>query len=325
MRLVPEPASPLVIVNPVAGMGRARHLAPRIDRWLRANRPNARLLETRAAGHAEQLAAAATDLGHDRVVVVGGDGTVQEALNGLLNGRVGVDGGRPALGVVPGGSGNDLSRSLGLPREPIAALETALGGETRPLDVGRATHDGTDRHFAAAGGVGFDAQVAMTMAGRPHRWQRGAIGYLLATLNQLRGYHNRELRVRLATEAGAREVEGRFLFVCFANGAFYGGGMQIAPDARTDDGWLDVCLVGDISRIGALRELPGIYQAKHVNHPLVEIVRAREVRIEGDPACLAHLDGEPFGRVPIDVSVLPGGAVVAVPADPAADPVGPIR
>jgi diacylglycerol kinase (ATP) len=153
------------------------------------------------------------------------------------------------------------------------------------------------------------------MAGRPHRWQRGAAGYLLATLNQLRVYHNRELRIRLATDAGAREVDGRFLFVCFANGAFYGGGMQIAPDARTDDGWLDVCLVGDISRLGALRELPGIYRARHVHHPLVEIVRARELRIDGDPASLAHLDGEPFGKLPVDVTLLPAAVVVAVPAD----------
>lgn len=313
MRLVPEPASPLVIVNPIAGMGKGRHLAPRLGAWLRENGTDARLLETREPGHAERLAAAAAGLGHDRVVAVGGDGTVQEVLNGLMAAGAGSGGEAPVLGIVPGGSGNDLSRSLRLPRDPIAALEVALGGETRPLDVGRAGHDGRVRHFAAAGGVGFDAQVAVTMAGRPHRWQRGAAGYLLATLNQLRGYRNRELRIRLATGVGIREVEGRFLFVCFANGAFYGGGMQIAPDARTDDGWLDVCLVGDISRLGALRELPGIYRARHVKHPLVEIVRAREVRIEGDAAVPAHLDGEPFGEVPVDVDVLPAAAVVAAP------------
>jgi diacylglycerol kinase (ATP) len=315
MRPVPEPSAPLVIVNPIAGMGKAHHLAPRLGDWLRVNRPHARLLETREPGHAERLASAAADLGHDRVVAVGGDGTVQEVLNGLMAARVGPDGGPPALGIVPGGSGNDLSRSLGLPRDPVLALQAALGEATRSLDVGRATNGDGVRHFAAAGGVGFDAQVAATMAGRPHRWQRGAVGYLLATLNQLRGYHNRELRIRLTTDTGAREVDGRFLFVCFANGAFYGGGMQIAPDARTDDGWLDVCLVGDISRLGALRELPGIYQARHVRHPLVEIVRARGLRIEGDGTSLAHLDGEPFGKVPVEVDLLPGAVFVAVPGD----------
>jgi diacylglycerol kinase (ATP) len=88
--------------------------------------------------------------------------------------------------------------------------------------------------------------------------------------------------------------------------------MQICPDAETDDGWLDVCLVGDLSRLAALRELPGIYQAKHLKNPKVEIVRAHAVRIEGDPRTRAHLDGEPFGSVPVDISLLPGAVGVAV-------------
>jgi diacylglycerol kinase (ATP) len=292
-------------------MGRAHQLAPRISQALAQDGAEARLLETREPGHAERLAAAATDLGHDRVIAVGGDGTVQEVLNGLMAAGVGPDGGPPAMGIVPGGSGNDLARSLGLPFTALEALAVAMGERTQPLDLGRATHDGTVRYFAAAGGTGFDAQVAFTMAGRPHRWQRGRVGYFLATLNELRRFHNRELRLRLAGDEGVREVEGRFLFVAFANGAYYGGGMQICPDASTSDGLLDVCLVGDISRLGALRELPGIYRAAHVDHPLVDIVRVRELRIEGQPGTLVHLDGEPFGELPVDITLLPAAINVA--------------
>jgi diacylglycerol kinase (ATP) len=314
---VPAPTTPLIIVNPVAGNGRAHGLAPRIEGWLRERGLAARLLETREAGHAERLAAAANDLGHDRVVAVGGDGTVQEVLNGLVASGVGGNGSLPSFGIVPGGSGNDLARGLHLPLEPRAAFETSLGAHTASLDIGRATHDGAVRYFASAGGTGFDAQVAHTMAGHRHRWQRGRAGYFLSTLIELGRYRNRELRVRLATEAGAREVDGRFLFVAFANGAYYGGGMQICPDALTDDGWLDVCLVGDISRLGALRELPGIYRAAHVDHPLVEIVRAQELRIEGDHGTRVHLDGEPFGELPVDITLIGNAVAVAVPdADP---------
>jgi diacylglycerol kinase (ATP) len=292
-------------------MGHAHRLAPRIDEALAHGGAEARLMETHEPGHAQRLAAAATDLGHDRVIVVGGDGTVQEVLNGLMAAGVGPDGGPPTLGIVPGGSGNDLARSLGLPKAPLEALAVALGDRTQPLDLGRAVHDGMVRYFAAAGGTGFDAQVAFTMAGRPHAWQRGRIGYFLSTLNELRRFRNRELRLRLAGVGGAREVDGRFLFVAFANGAFYGGGMQICPDASTSDGQLDVCLVGDISRLGALRELPGIYRAAHVDHPLVEIVRVRELRIEGQAETRVHLDGEPFGDLPVDITVLPGAVSVA--------------
>jgi diacylglycerol kinase (ATP) len=293
-------------------MGRAHQLEPRIRAALDGAGVQARLIETREPGHAERLAAGAADLGHDRVVAVGGDGTVQEVVNGLM---AGPEAGRPALGIVPAGSGNDLVRSLGLPIAPLEALPVALGATTRPLDLGQATRDGGVRYFAAAGGTGFDAQVAFTMSSRRGTWQRGRAGYFLSTLNELRRFRNRELRLSLVTDGGPRDVEGRFLFVAFANGPYYGGGMQICPDASIDDGLLDLCLVGDISRMGALRELPGIYQAAHVDHPLVEIVRVRELAIDGQDGTLVHLDGEPFGELPVHVSVLAGAVNVAVQPD----------
>ncbi|MGH2455430.1 MAG: diacylglycerol/lipid kinase family protein [Candidatus Limnocylindria bacterium] len=311
---MPAPRAPLVIVNPIAGNGRAHHLAPRLADWLVRRGVSGRLIETREPGHAERLAAAAGDLGHDRVVAVGGDGTVQEVLNGLLAARVGPDDGMPSLGLVPAGSGNDLARSLRLAFDPEQALRDALGEASEVLDVGRAERsDGSLRHFGVAGGTGFDAQVAHAMAGHRHRWQRGRAGYFLSTLLELGRYRNRELQLHLATDAGVREVEGRFLFVAFANGEYYGGGMRICPGASTRDGWLDVCLVGDISKPGALRELPGIYRAAHVNHPLVELVRVRGLRIAAEARTLVHLDGEPFDALPLEVSLLPGALRVAVP------------
>ncbi|HEY8772262.1 MAG TPA: diacylglycerol kinase family protein [Candidatus Limnocylindria bacterium] len=312
---MPAPTTPLFIVNPIAGSGRAHRLLPRIEAWLAEQGIEARILETREAGHAERLAAAASDLGHDRVIAVGGDGTIQEVLNGLLSSGVATDGGPPAMGLIPSGRGNDLARSVNLPIDPMACLPIALGDTTRPFDVGRAEGaDGSRRHFGAAGGVGFDAAVAYTMAVRRRFWMRGEAGYFLGTLNELRRYRNSELVVTLIGDDEDRVVSQRFLFVAFANGPYYGGGMQICPDARTDDGWLDVCLVGDLSRVAALRELPGIYQAKHLRNPMVQIVRARRLRIEGDGATRVHLDGEPFGNVPVEVTLLPGAVSVAVAA-----------
>ena len=291
-------------------MGRAADLEPRIQAALRSGAMETRVLETREPGHGERLAAAAADLGHDRVIAVGGDGTVQEVINGLMAGSHGSP--PPMLGVVPAGSGNDLARSLDLPLAPMEALPVALGERTRPLDLGLAASGGVQRYFHAAGGTGFDAEVAFTMSGKRSGWQRGRAGYFLSTLNELRRYRNRELRIRLATPDGARELEGRFLFVAFANGPFYGGGMKICPDASNADGMLDVCLVGDISRLGALKELPGIYRAAHVNHPLVEMVRVLEMRIEGAADTRVHLDGEPMGTLPVDVRIRPAALRVAV-------------
>ncbi len=309
---VPASQTPLFIVNPIAGSGRARGLVARIKAWLVEQGIDARLVETGEKGHAEQLAAEAASLGHDRVITVGGDGTLQEVINGLITAGVGADGRPPVMGLVPAGRGNDMARSVDLPIDPMACLRIAMGASTRRFDIGRALgDDGRERHFGAAGGVGFDAQVAYTMAVRRRFWMRGEAGYFLATLNELRRNRNGGLRVTLETPGGERVVTQNFLFVCFANGPFYGGGMQICPDAAIDDGWLDVCMVGDMSRLEALRELPGIYKAKHVNNPKVEIVRARSVHIEGVGSTRIHLDGEPFGSVPVAVSLLPGAISIA--------------
>jgi diacylglycerol kinase (ATP) len=310
---VPAPQAPLFIVNPIAGSGRAHGIVPRIEAWLRERGIEGRILETSEAGDAERLAAAAAGLGHDRVVAVGGDGTMQEVINGLLYSAARAGGRTPEMAIVPAGRGNDMARSVRLPIDPMACLPIALGAVTHPFDVGLATSpDGSRRYFGAAGGVGFDAAVAYTMAVRRRFWMRGEPGYFLATLNELRRYRNSELSITLSGEGSDRVVSQRFLFVAFANGPFYGGGMQICPDAKTDDGWLDVCLVGDLSRLAALRELPGIYQAKHLKNPKVEIVHARSLRIEGTPATRVHLDGEPFGTVPVDITLLPGVLRVAV-------------
>jgi len=310
---VAEPSTPLFIVNPIAGNGRAHGLAPRISEWLDRRGISARLMETRERGHAERLAAAAGDLGHDRVIVVGGDGTIQEVVNGLMLEPPGGAAPRPSLGLIPGGSGNDLVRDLELPLDPMGALALALGEHTRSIDVARAENAaGQGRHFPVAGGVGFDAQVAHVMFGHRWPWQKGRIGYFLSTFIELMRYRNRRLVITVETADGEVEVDRTCLLVAFANGAYYGGGMQICPGAEIADGVLDICIAGDLSRWEALRLLPGIYDGAHVGHPKVEFLRARSVRFAADDATLVHLDGEPFGSLPVTVTVQPRALDVAV-------------
>jgi len=303
------PDAPVIIVNPTAGSGRGARLLP----WIRerlALRPDADLHVTSRRGEAQDLAAHAAADGCDRLVAVGGDGTVQEVVNGILDGSA-----RPALGIVPVGSGNDLARSLRLPTDAAEAWMIAIGRSTREIDVALATNgQGHRRWFASAGGIGFDAQVAAAMATR-RSWQTGRAGYLLTTLAELRRFDNRQLRIVLDGEP----IERRVLFVAIANGASYGGGMRIAPAAIPDDGWLDVCIVGDISRLTAIRELPNLYRGTHVRNPAVSVHRARQVEISGEGTTHVHLDGEPFGTLPLRVEIRPVALQVAVVAgDPGA-------
>jgi diacylglycerol kinase (ATP) len=310
---VPAVRAPLVIINPIAGNGRAQHLAPRIQAWLAEHSRGARLVETRERGHAERLVAAAGDLGHDRVVIVGGDGTVHEAVNGVMaDGRL-PTGARMSLGIVPAGSGNDLVRDLLLPMDPMGALAIALGEQERAIDVARADdRRGRIRHFVVAGGVGFDAQVAHVMFGHRLPWQKGRPGYFLSTFIELMRFRNRRLVLTLSTDQGEVRTERLSLLVAFANGPFLGGGMQICPGAEVADGLLDLCVAGDLSRIEALRLLPGMYKGAHVGHPKVEFMRAASIQFDGDHATLVHLDGEPFGNLPLTVRVLPSALRVAV-------------
>jgi diacylglycerol kinase (ATP) len=295
------PDAPVVIVNPIAGSGRAARLLP----WIRerlALRPDAQLHITSAPGDAEELAARAAEGGSDRIVAVGGDGTVQELVNGCLRERS-----NAAIGIVPVGSGNDLARSLDLPADPAEAWTVAIGRATRRIDAAAAVNgDGRRRWFVSAGGIGFDAQVAAAMATR-RGWQSGRVGYLLTTLSELRRFDNRRLRIVLDGEP----LERRVLLVAIANGPYYGGGMRIAPDAAPDDGWLDLCVVGDISRLTAIRELPNLYRGTHVRNPAISMHRARSVEVDGDGRTRAHLDGEPFGSLPLRVEVRPGALEVA--------------
>lgn len=295
------PHAPLVIVNPTSGGGRALQSVEWLREWL-GPRPEARLEVTSRRGDAERLAAEAAAAGHDRVIAVGGDGTIQEVANGLL-----ATSQSPTLGIVPLGSGNDLARSLGLPADPASAWRVAMGSRTRRLDVARARNgEGRERWFASAGGIGFDGQVAAAMLAR-RGWQAGRAGYLLTTLTELRRYANR--RVSLVVD-GSSSVH-HVLLVAIANGAYYGGGMRIAPEARPDDGLLDICVVGDISRLTAVRQLPNLYRGTHVRHPQVSTYTGRTVELDGEPTTMIHLDGEPFGGLPLRVSIVAGALEVA--------------
>jgi len=311
---VPAPRAPLFIVNPIAGNGRAHRLVPRLTTWLATNHPSAQLAETRQRGDAERLARTAREQGYDRVIVVGGDGTVQEVVNGLMAaGERAAE--RPSLGLVPAGSGNDLSRDLLLPLEPMASLGPALGESERTIDAARADDErGRVRHFVVAGGVGFDAQVAHVMFGHKLPWQKGRIGYFLSTFVELMRYRNR--RLELTTQSGDGEVRSSHvsLLVAFANGPYLGGGMKICPAADPSDGLLDLCIAGDLSRLEALRLLPGMYRGAHVGHPKVRFVRATAIRFDGDADTLVHLDGEPFGRIPLTIEVVPAALRVGVAA-----------
>ena len=260
---------------------------------------------TDGPGRAEVLAEVGIRRGLSPIVAVGGDGTVHEVVNGLLAGRLGddqlvteADGPAPELGVLPTGSGNDFARTFGLSSDIPLAVGSILDGPRLTIDAGSSG----GRVFLNAASVGFDAEVAGIVArgGRLFR-STGPLLYPLAVLRALPKYRVVPMRI----EAGGRSLERRALLVAVANGPFYGGGFKICPAADPTDGWLDVCVLADLSLAGAVRLLPRLRAGTHVGAANVEHFRAREVRIYG-PGVPTQLDGEPTGPAPAAFRLLPG-------------------
>jgi diacylglycerol kinase (ATP) len=271
-----------IIINPRSGLKKTHHTADgtrldRAKRWAESAGVLADIEVTTRSGHAKEIAAKAVAAGVDRIVAWGGDGTVNEVA-GALFGTV------AALGIVPGGSGDGLARSLGLPRDPGQALRLALTGRSKPIDVGWLA----GRHFLNIAGIGFDAEVAHRFNARR---SRGTRGYVVDGLSLVWSYACRRYRIRL-TE-GSQEFDGPHFLLAFANGREYGSGIVLAPDADPSDGLLDMVMVTGGSAVRQLWRSRRLAFRRMSPAEGVWRDRVRGASIEGEHlAC--HVDGEPF-------------------------------
>lgn len=270
-----------LIVNPASGP-ESRHLprpgrAAFVSRLLRDLGATAvRITETRGAGDGARAARAALEGGTDRVVVWGGDGTLNEVASCLLDTGV-------ALGIVAGGSGNGLARGLGLPLAVDAAARVAMQGEPRDIDTGAA-----DRHvFLNLAGIGFDALVAGRF--NTDNVRRGLLPYLTSILREWHAYRADTFQVRL-DDAPPFEVVADFVVVC--NGQQYGHGARVAAAAAFDDGLLDFVAVPPITAMRLARHGWRLFNGTLAGVPGVVTGRARRVHVTQDRPLHVHLDGE---------------------------------
>jgi YegS/Rv2252/BmrU family lipid kinase len=295
-----------LIVNPSAGGGKARRLAPAVEQALRSHDLQVRTVYTRDLEHARSLAAEGASA-KETVVAFSGDGMIG-AIADILRSYPGA-----VLGILPGGRGNDLARVLGIPQDPVAACGVIAAGFSRPMDIGEVLTGEQETHghaFVGIASVGFDSD-ANRIANQAPSWLGGLV-YAYGALRALLAWRPARFEIELSP-SGERHVFIGYS-VGAANSKAYGGGMFAAPGAVLDDGMLDVVALEHVSRIRFLASvLPRVFKGTHIELPAVRVFQAAEVTIAADRPFTIYADGDPIGELPLRVRALGAAVTVLVP------------
>jgi diacylglycerol kinase (ATP) len=286
-----------LIINPTAGRGKALKLVPKIEARLKELGLAYTLRISESPSAPPDLARQAVEEGYELIVAGGGDGTNQAVASALRNTSA-------VLGILPLGRGNDLAHGLGIPTDPLAACQVLQDGRPMAIDLGLASNG---KVFLNVAGAGFDAEV--TRYANRIRWFKGNFVYLLAIFVKLVSF--RPARFTLEHDGGT--WQGKAMMVAVANSRYYGGGLFVAPQARPDDGLLDVVIIGDLSRLEFVRAFPTVYRGTHIHHPKVQVFRTKRISIASEAPFCSYADGDFLGDLPISLEAQPQAIRILVP------------
>jgi len=300
----------LAIVNPQSAHGRTGKVWPRLYREIIAAGFNLDYVCTQGPDDATLLAAEALGRGQTRLLAVGGDGTVNEVLNGFFRNGTPLNP-EAKLAIYGHGTGGDFLRTLGRPRTLADFLQVLAAEDTVRLDVGEvnfldARANPRSRYFINVADVGLGGETAARV-NRHSKRLGGRLSFLCGAVGSIITYRNKMMSCSVD---GRVVAEGRLNSVMVANGRFFGGGMQIAPGAEPTDGLLDVVVLGDFSTPKLLYHLPKIYGGRHLGVDGVALHRGREVVVEAAERALLELDGEQPGETPVKFTILPAAIQV---------------
>ena len=296
-----------LIVNLTAGGGKPHKHLNTVLKYLKENGLNFKMCTTSHQGEAVELAQKAADNGAGLIVSVGGDGTVNEIVNGIMKSK-----NDPPLGIIPLGWANDFIKSTNIPSDIMEACKILIRGKIKEIDVGIINKK---IYFANICGVGFDAEVAQLanhMKNKhPNLHILSAFVYIFATVKKLLSpfsYHN----VKITFDG--QEIHSKILFIAISNGKFYGGRFKITPEAILDDGLLEICTVEEMGRFKYLMSIPKVFKGTHGSIKGINFYRAKEVTIQSSELILAQVSGEVIeGQKEFTITLLPKSLKLMVP------------
>ncbi|MBU1035945.1 MAG: diacylglycerol kinase family protein [bacterium] len=296
-----------LIVNLTAGGGKPHKHLNTVLKYLKENGLNFKVCTTSHQGEAVELAQKAADNGAELIVSVGGDGTVNEIVNGIMKSK-----NDPPLGIIPLGWANDFIKSTDIPSDIIEACKILIKGKTKKIDIGVINNQ---IYFANICGVGFDAEVAQLAnhmkSKHPNLRILSAFVYVFATVKKLLSpfsYHNVKIKF------DGQEIHSKILFIAISNGKIYGGRFKITPEAILDDGLLEICLVEEMGRFKYLSIIPKVFKGTHASIKGINFYRAKEVVIQSSEPVLAQVSGEVIeGQKEFTITLLPKSLKLIVP------------
>jgi YegS/Rv2252/BmrU family lipid kinase len=297
------------IINPASGFGKTKKILKPLIKEIKAQKSDAKIYLTQHALHAISLTKNAIKNGTDRVIVIGGDGTLNEVINGFFDQHGHMLRPEVAIGVVPSGTGSDFCRSIACPKTTAQAIDFALNAKAKLCDVGLVeAHDAhgqkVKRHFINVSSLGLSGLVAGLMRNVTKRLGSRA-AYFLSTAQAISSFE--APTIIMSDDNNQEQIFEKCSLLSFANGCYYGSGMNIAPHARLDDGLFDIIAISDLSLLFFLLKGYKVYQGTHLELPSVSASQAKscEVRALSSVPVYIETDGELFAELPARYSIRP--------------------
>ncbi|MDR5658897.1 diacylglycerol kinase family lipid kinase [Serpentinicella sp. ANB-PHB4] len=278
----------LFIINPVAGKHNSEATISIIKEKMKKHGLKHEIKITSRVGEAKQLAKDAISSHIDTIVAVGGDGTIHEVLNGMVNSN-------KNLGIIPAGTGNDLARTLGLPLDIEESLDKIIEGKIKKIDIGCFNEE----YFINFASVGLDALIA-SEANKIKKLIASKYAYILSVILSLTRFKSPKLKIRIDDLYMEKDI----MLVAICNGAYYGGGMKIAPKADLQDGCFDICIVNKMNKLKLLWLFPSIFKGNHIKYKDVEMFKGRKVEIDYEGYIEVNTDGEIKNARPVCLEIM---------------------
>jgi YegS/Rv2252/BmrU family lipid kinase len=296
----------LVIVNPNAGSGKGKKDWGKISALLKKEGIHFRVLFTGRKGHAKTIALEGINSGFRKIITIGGDGTLNEVVNGVFSNKVCLTKDIP-LALIPVGTGNDWGRMFGIPLDYEKAIRIIVENKLMLHDVGKvSSFEGSEkkeRYFINIAGLGFESVVVRRTNYQKDKGHSGKLLYLYNLLLSLLSYKNTKADVIIDGQKRSASI----FSLNIGNGRYCGGGMRQTPFALPDDGLLDATLINGMGKFEIIRNLKILYDGTILNHPKVDGFRCRNIKVISDSLLYVEADGESLGHTPAEFSIVPGG------------------